>query len=563
MIFARVCLAGRWRSIELVWFVASAALAVVAVLFIARNGLGTYSSTGERPLNSGQALIVAQASLLALTTERSGRWRLAAVGGFGLVVLSQQRTVWMATLAMALVLAYQPSSDGNNAARRRTRLGLGSALLGSIALVLFSPSELRNSLTTATSGISADNSTFSWRIEGWRFFFDEFGARSIADKLVGQPSGTTLERVINNVVRTESAHNMYVQMLVTVGLVGLAALVIMFVIALRKSWRAQPVLAALIVGLCVFSIAYQIEAVQGIWIGFALSLATVPENIHVTGRRPTTSMNQTVAVLMTCHNRRETTLRCLRRLEAQQLPEGWGIRTYLVDDGSSDGTSEAVRASHPDVVVLPGSGELYWTGGMVTADRAAMASRPDHLLWLNDDVELTDGAITMLIDSAHATRSEAIVVGTTHRSRYESSDVRWVSTIRTPVGSRVDRTRRTPAERRHHERKRRPRATGSPRTSRASRQTIPTQHVRHGLRIPCNPGRTRHRCLASGSRHVPQERSKRLVGATRQCRSLNESAPYCRSRGYPPGSGYVSRYVTLAGGGRGTSWDLTCEPCWE
>ena len=67
----------------------------------------------------------------------------------------------------------------------------------------------------------------------------------------------------------------------------------------------------------------------------------------------------------------------------------------------------------PNVVVLAGTGELYWTGGMIMADEAAMAGRPDHLLWLNDDVELADGTITMLIDVGARDGNEAIVVGTT------------------------------------------------------------------------------------------------------------------------------------------------------
>ena len=198
------------------------------------------------------------------------------------MVLSQQRTVWIATLAMALVLAYRPSGEGNRTTRRTVRVGLGAALFGSIALVLISPPELSNSLTTATS----DDATLSWRAEGWRFFIDEFGSRGLGEKLVGQPSGTTLERVINTAVRTESAHNMYVQSLVTIGLLGLAAIVILYVTALRRSWQEQPVLASVIVGLCVFSIGYQIESVQGIWIGFALSLAAA----HVTSKSPVVAL---------------------------------------------------------------------------------------------------------------------------------------------------------------------------------------------------------------------------------------------------------------------------------
>jgi hypothetical protein len=270
--FARVCLPGRWRSIELVWFATAGVLVVLAVLFIAQGGLGTYAESGDRPLNSGQALIVAQASVLALTTTRPGHWRLVSVAGFFIVVLSQQRTVWIATLAMALVLAHQ-AARRDVTSGRAVRLGLGATLTGLVALVALSPPELQRSLTAATSNISADKGTFGYRIQGWEYFIEEFGERNLGEQLVGQASGTTLVRIVGGIERTESAHNMYLQILVSIGLVGLIALVLVYVAAIRRSWRSQPELASIIVGLCVFSMGYQLEVAQGIWLGFALSLS--------------------------------------------------------------------------------------------------------------------------------------------------------------------------------------------------------------------------------------------------------------------------------------------------
>tara|TARA_R110002110_G_scaffold89333_4_gene232850 strand:- start:1246 stop:2082 length:837 start_codon:yes stop_codon:yes gene_type:complete len=124
-------------------------------------------------------------------------------------------------------------------------------------------------------------------------------------------------------------------------------------------------------------------------------------------------MTCSLAILITCHNRREITLRCLSRLEAQAVPEGWSIQPFVVDDGSIDGTADAVASEYPAAKLLPGSGSLYWTGGMMLADEAAMAERPDLLLWLNDDVEFHDGAIELLINSAERTGNTAIVIGTT------------------------------------------------------------------------------------------------------------------------------------------------------
>lgn len=119
----------------------------------------------------------------------------------------------------------------------------------------------------------------------------------------------------------------------------------------------------------------------------------------------------TVAVVMTVFNRRETTLRCLDQLRSQELPHGIRLEVFMVDDRSTDGTSTAVRADHPQVHVLEGTGSLFWTGGMHLADRTAWLAEPDYLLWLNDDVDLDPDAVAVLLQSARQTSGLAIVVG--------------------------------------------------------------------------------------------------------------------------------------------------------
>ena len=128
-------------------------------------------------------------------------------------------------------------------------------------------------------------------------------------------------------------------------------------------------------------------------------------------------MNQikSIAVLMTCHNRRETTLRCLRALYEQNLPGGVNFETYLVDDGCTDDTGEAVREQFPDVRILRGDGNLYWCRGMRMAWTEAMKGDYDYYLWLNDDVILLPGAIQTLLASADEVRQreghDGIIVG--------------------------------------------------------------------------------------------------------------------------------------------------------
>jgi GT2 family glycosyltransferase len=113
---------------------------------------------------------------------------------------------------------------------------------------------------------------------------------------------------------------------------------------------------------------------------------------------------------MTCFNRRETTIQCLRQVFDQELDDV-ELEVYLVDDGSSDGTTPAVLEQFPMVTVIQGTGTLYWTGGTCAAEEAAWPTDPDYLLWLNDDVRLDRRAIRTLIEAAEVSANRAIVVG--------------------------------------------------------------------------------------------------------------------------------------------------------
>ena len=117
-----------------------------------------------------------------------------------------------------------------------------------------------------------------------------------------------------------------------------------------------------------------------------------------------------IAVLMTCHNRVGTTLECLRRLMPQLSSED---KVFLVDDGSTDGTGDKVRAAFPTVRVIDGDGALYWAKGMRRAwDVAEAEGNYAFYLWLNDDVKLQHTAIDGLMqDWEYAGDSSCVLVG--------------------------------------------------------------------------------------------------------------------------------------------------------
>lgn len=98
------------------------------------------------------------------------------------------------------------------------------------------------------------------------------------------------------------------------------------------------------------------------------------------------------AILLTCFNRKDKTLQCLKSLTEvlNVSKDAMTFDIFLVDDGSTDGTSEAIAESYPEVKIIKGSGVLFWSGGMRLAWRSALQSRVVYhfFLLLNDDVKL-------------------------------------------------------------------------------------------------------------------------------------------------------------------------------
>lgn len=122
---------------------------------------------------------------------------------------------------------------------------------------------------------------------------------------------------------------------------------------------------------------------------------------------PGTAGPPSVAWIIPVHNRREITLSCLRRLHRDGVLK-WS-EVYIVDDGSIDGTAEAVAIEFPHAHVVRGSGDLWWTGSTALGMRAAMAGGAEILCWLNDDTEPLPGACAHLV--ACVKETGAVVTG--------------------------------------------------------------------------------------------------------------------------------------------------------
>ena len=110
---------------------------------------------------------------------------------------------------------------------------------------------------------------------------------------------------------------------------------------------------------------------------------------------------QNIAVLLTCFNRKEKTLACLNRLSIaiSTLKDPFNLSVYLTDDGSTDGTAEAVAKQYPEAKILKGTGNLYWAGGMRNSWREAIKKDYDAYLLLNDDTNVFPSMFTELLET--------------------------------------------------------------------------------------------------------------------------------------------------------------------
>ena len=87
---------------------------------------------------------------------------------------------------------------------------------------------------------------------------------------------------------------------------------------------------------------------------------------------------------MPVFNRLEQTKTALKCIQNQLIDEE--LRTIVIDDGSTDGTSEYLQ-QNPSLNVLQGDGSLWWGGSIELGLQYVLreASPDDWILLLNND----------------------------------------------------------------------------------------------------------------------------------------------------------------------------------
>lgn len=114
-----------------------------------------------------------------------------------------------------------------------------------------------------------------------------------------------------------------------------------------------------------------------------------------------------VEIVIAVHNRRDITLNCLSGLNAIDRT-GLDVHVIVVDDASTDGTVAAIGEQFPDVQIINGDGDLWYTGATNRGIEAALERSPDYILGLNDDSEFDPQFLRHMVALA-AARKKTVV----------------------------------------------------------------------------------------------------------------------------------------------------------
>ncbi|GGT30182.1 hypothetical protein GCM10010271_37780 [Streptomyces kurssanovii] len=278
-LFVAVHCAGRnlVRAVTLIWVLAACALSCLALLGWLNVGFGSSSDQimvdgvliNARPVSAAQTLVIGQAAMMLLCGRGSARGRVLASLLLAVVILAQHRTIWLAVGIM--LTGWLLSRQRQTGSRAAALAVLGS--LGMLSVLVLSWGAA-GGVTSKLAASSEDDRTLVWRVEGWQALLPRL--KELPDWLLGLPFGSGYDRVLNGVLVAVSPHNYYLEVLLRLGLIGVAVLLLVYATA----WRAagadsenKLMLRLLICSQLVYMITYSLTPEQAVTLGLLAACA--------------------------------------------------------------------------------------------------------------------------------------------------------------------------------------------------------------------------------------------------------------------------------------------------
>ena len=115
-----------------------------------------------------------------------------------------------------------------------------------------------------------------------------------------------------------------------------------------------------------------------------------------------------VSIVVVSYNTRDLTIECLKSIARETRTTSYDL--HVVDNASTDGSAEALRAHGPDIHFTQSAQNLGFAGAN---NVAAKAARGEYILLLNPDTIILDSAIDTLLAFARETPDSGIWGGRT------------------------------------------------------------------------------------------------------------------------------------------------------
>ena len=114
-----------------------------------------------------------------------------------------------------------------------------------------------------------------------------------------------------------------------------------------------------------------------------------------------------IYIIIPVHNRKKMTRCTLIYLRKQTYGD---FKTLIIDDGSTDGTAEMIMDQFPEVLLLRGNGNLWWTKAvnLGISHVLPLSSYDDYILTLNDDVTFNSNYLSNIKECANNYRNSLV-----------------------------------------------------------------------------------------------------------------------------------------------------------
>ena len=250
------------------------------------QGMLASATGGVRVLTASETLVIAIGAFLAfpmLADRQRNLTRFLGPAMLVVVVLLQHRSVWVVGAVGTTYLLFRQRTLAKHAL---TALVAAVAVLAVLVSTVFYDEEAAATEQLAQSAQSTG--TWEWRVAGWTALLRDAGPDGPEEFLAGRPFGTGWERRIGPLGGTidVSPHNYYITLSLRVGLLGLAALLLLYGIALRGTYLAArqgdlkdsllgpDVIHVAIATTLVYFVPYSAQVEHGLLLGLAVAIAS-------------------------------------------------------------------------------------------------------------------------------------------------------------------------------------------------------------------------------------------------------------------------------------------------